>query len=73
MNKRLAILVLFTLCIQPAVAADSVMDLSPFMPPMEQFYTDPEGTCRYLECALHAWDCMCYLVRYNHLWASCIC
>jgi hypothetical protein len=61
MNKRLAIVVLFTLCIQPAVAADSVMGLSPFMPPMGQFYTDPEGTLRCIECVLCAWDCVCSL------------
>lgn len=63
MDKRLAIVVLFTLCIQPVAAADSVMNLSPFMPPMEQFYTGLDGTLRCIECALSYWDCMCVLVR----------
>lgn len=67
MNKRLAIVVLLAFYIQPAAAAGSVMDLSPFMPPMEQFYADLEGTLRCIECALSYWDCMCYLVRYNYL------
>ncbi|KAF2999812.1 hypothetical protein E8E13_006587 [Curvularia kusanoi] len=66
MNKRLAIVVLFALCIQPARATGSVMELSPFMPPMEQFYADPAGTLRCLECALCYLECMCYLSQSSY-------
>ncbi|KAF2621393.1 hypothetical protein BU25DRAFT_354496 [Macroventuria anomochaeta] len=59
MNRRLIVVVLFTLYLQPAAAANTTMDLSFSVPPMEQFYTDLDGTLRCFECALSYWDCMC--------------
>jgi hypothetical protein len=62
MNRRLAVVVLFTLYLQPAAAMSPDMDFSLSVPPMEQFYTDFDGTLRCFECALSYWDCMCALV-----------
>ncbi|KAF3042567.1 hypothetical protein E8E11_008098 [Didymella keratinophila] len=61
MNSRLTIVVLFTLCLQPAAAASPAMDSSYLMPSMEQFYADFDGTLRCLECAFAYIDCACVL------------
>ena len=62
MNRRLAIVVLFALCLQPTAAMSSDMDFSLSISPMQQFYTDLDGSLRCLECALSYWDCMCAVV-----------
>ncbi|KAJ4983870.1 fungal specific transcription factor [Stagonosporopsis vannaccii] len=61
MNRRLVIVVLFTLYLQPVAAAEQAMDLSFSVPPMEQFYTGLDGTLRCIECTLSCWECMCSL------------
>jgi hypothetical protein len=47
------------LYLEPAAAANPVMDFSPSVP---QFLPDLEGTLRCIECALSCWDCVCVLV-----------
>ncbi|KAH6611885.1 hypothetical protein C7974DRAFT_86369 [Boeremia exigua] len=61
MNRRLVLLVLVSFFLQPAAAVDPAMDLSFSVPPMEQFYTELDGTLRCIECALLYWECMCTL------------
>jgi hypothetical protein len=61
MYRRLVIVVLFTLYLKPAAAANPAMDFSLSMSYMEQFQPDLEGTLRCIECALSCWDCVCVL------------
>ncbi|KAF1923071.1 uncharacterized protein M421DRAFT_426172 [Didymella exigua CBS 183.55] len=70
MNRRLAIVVLFTLCFQPAAAASPAMDFSYHMPSMEQFYTDFDGTLRCLDCAFIYLDCACALSQSSSSYPS---
>lgn len=62
MNRRLVIVVLFTLYLQPAAAAAAdIMDLSFSVPPMANFYADLDGTLRCFDCAYAGLDCVCAL------------
>lgn len=62
MNRRLLVVVLFTLYLQPVAATDSVMDMTFPTAHMEQFITELDDPLRCLECAFSYWQCVCALV-----------
>ena len=65
MQKRLVIVVLFTLYLQPVAAANPAMSFASSVPPMDRLFIDIDDPPRCFECALFYWECMCALVSSN--------